>query len=103
MKLYLDDVRNLEFYESKIVPHEVFDYVPQEARKEVLAVMESAAVSSDKTEGFALTPSMVFGHFKEIGKFQFSWSDVTGALASDNNLTITLRTRPVLRFPRSTI
>ena len=86
---------------GEMVPHEVNTYVPKNARRDVVAVIESAEVSADISKGLSLTHIGAFYNMRPIGKGVFKWENVVGAFVTDRGLEITLTDEKRLLFRKS--
>ncbi|MEZ6122009.1 MAG: hypothetical protein R3C49_02395 [Planctomycetaceae bacterium] len=54
-----------------MVRHETFCCIPKEARRDILAVIESAEVAADVGRGISLTTTEMSYHFHQTGKGSF--------------------------------
>lgn len=87
--------------QGRMVPHEAFCYIPREVRKDILAVIESAEVSANVSQGVSLTTTGMFYHFHQMGKGAFRWEKVIGAFATRQGLEVTFADMRRITFPSS--
>lgn len=99
---YLRELKYCRLMSAGIMlPHETFSYIPRVARKDVVAVIESAETSADLTQGIALTPVGVFYSLEPLGKGAFEWQDLVGAFFANGQLELTFVDESRIAFPKS--
>lgn len=98
---YLNGLHYVKFMsETKSVPKEILSQVPEIAHDSIYAVIESAAVSADRSEVMCLTPTTVYGSFGKTGHFKFEWKDLIAAFDAGNVLRLTRRDLTYIEIPR---
>lgn len=87
--------------ELNMLPHETFGYIPKTARNDVIAVIESAEVSADLSQGLALTSVGVFYNFEATGKGAFKWQNLIGAFCANGELELAFMDESRIAIPQT--
>lgn len=79
----------------------VRNYVQPQSIRQVFAVVESAKVNSDASEGFAFEGAGFWFRFEDVGQSFVRWDQVAGAFGSEAGLEIGLRDRQRIMIPKA--